>query len=333
MNIQTVKFRDLSFVLVTNPGEFEVKYLRNTYGFDSLHLDDYINKTQAPKVEIYKEYALIVLDFPYVGLNHTEQKSHIFNFPQAALSSVPLPSFSGSIRKKRMATTQIDFFVGKDYVVILHEGVLSPINDIFAKCQKTLPNRNEFMGQGTVFLAYRVVDALVDTCFPLLNELYATIDKIDKELEHVPTERTLEEISITRRNIVVFQTMIKPLIPIFRRLEEGEYRELNGAMQPFWSNVLDHLHKIWERLEDGRELIEGISESNESFLTSKTNQVIKVLTIFSAIILPLNLLASLYGMNIDLPFARDPNAFWIIIFVMLTTSLAMLVVFRFKRWF
>lgn len=343
MNIQTVKFRDLSFVIVTNPGDFEVKYLKNTYGFDSLHLDDYINKTQAPKIETFKEYSLIVLDFPYFAPPGGEQKTSekngkstfegLLNLPQAALSSVPLSPFAGQIKKRRMSTTQVDFFIGRDYLVVLHEGVLPPINDLFTKCQKTLQNRNEYMGQGPVFLTYRIIDSLVDICFPLINELYAMIDKVDKELEKAPTERTLEDISITRRNIVVFHTMIKPLIPLFKQLEDGSYRELNGVMQPFWSNILDHLQKIWERLEDGRELIEGISESNESFLTSRTNQVIKVLTIFSAVMLPLNLVAGLYGMNIALPFAHDQNAFFYILSLMFIISFAMLAVFRFKRWF
>lgn len=342
MNIQTVKFRDVSFINVATPGDFEVKYLKNTFGFDSLHLDDYINKTQAPKIEIFKEYALLVLDFPYFTptVEHKTQEKNgrstiegLLDLPHAALSSVSLSPFSGQIKKRRMFTTQIDFFIGKDYLVVLHEGVLLPINDIFAKCQKTLQNRNEYMGQGSVFLAYRVVDALVDTCFPLINEVYTMIDKIDKELEDAPTEKTLEDISVTRRNLVVFQTMIKPLIPLFKQLEEGHYRELNGVMQPFWSNILDHLQKLWERLEDGRELIEGISESNESFLSSRTNQVIKVLTIFSAIVLPLNLLASVYGMNIALPYAHDPNAFLIILVIMFIISLGMLAVFRLKRWF
>lgn len=343
MNIQTVKFRDVSFVNVATPGDFEVKYLKNTFGFDSLHLDDYINKAQAPKVEIMKDYALIVLDFPVFGQT-TEAKTtvdkqtkrtieNLLNLPQAAFSSVSLPQFLGPLKKRRILTSQVDFFVRKDALVVLHDGTLPTINDMFARCQKTLQNRNDLMGQGTVFLAYILIDALVDTCFPIINELYLLIDKIDKELEKKTSQNTIEDISITRRNLVVFQTMIKPIIPIFRQLEEGHYRELNGAMQPFWSNVLDHLQKLWDRLEDGRELIEGISESNESLLSSRTNEVIKVLTIFSAIILPLNLLASLYGMNIALPFAHDPNAFTIVMIVMLLISFGMLAVFRLKQWF
>lgn len=345
MNIQTVTFQSVSFINVTNPGKFEVKYLKNNFSFDTLHLDDYINKIQTPKVEVYKNYSLIVLDIPYFsnGTNNIsveEAKASpsllesLLKIPRATLSSVPLPQFPTLEKKKRILSAHINFFIGEDYLVILHDGALNPINEIFSLCQKTLQNRNDYMGNGSVFLAYRIIDVLIDSCFPVLNELSTTIDAIDRELENPKSEKTLENISVTRRNIVVFHTMIKPIIPLFRQLEEGRYKELNGSMQSFWENVLDHLQKIWDRLEDNRELLEGISVSHESFLTSKTNGIVKVLTIFSTIVLPLTLIASIYGMNINgLPEARQSYSFVFLMIFMTGIAVAMLAVFKLKRWF
>lgn len=189
------------------------------------------------------------------------------------------------------------------------------------------------MSQGSVFLTYKIIDALVDDSFPAINQITSAIDKIDKDLENKQSQKTLEDISATRRNLVVFHTMIKPILPLFVSLEEGKHNDLNGTMQPFWGNILDHLRKIMDRVEDNQELIEGISESNESLLSSHSNQIIKVLTIFSAIILPLNLLASMYGMNLNLPFADDPFFFWKLMLVMIFTTMTMLVVFVYKKWF
>lgn len=348
MNMQTVTFNNISFVNVTKPAELEIKYLKNNFGFNSLHLDDYMNKTQVPKVETMKDYTLAVLDFPYIqgsipttpSAQKTETKHNknpidtLLNIPPAALSSVPLPTFTPGDKKKRILSSQVDIFIGKDYVVVLHDTTLIPISEIFSLCQKTLHSRKEYMGEGPVFLAYRIIDALVDSAFPILNDLTAEIDKIDKELEAKPTADTLERISVTRRNIVVFQTMIKPILPLFRHVEEGIYKELNGTMQQFWGNVVDHLQKIWDRLEDSRELLEGISESNESLLTSRTNEIVKTLTVFAAIVLPLTLFASIYGMNIDgLPYAHEPMSFYIIMGFMLAMGLVMLLAFKLKRWF
>ena len=324
MNVQSVNFQGLTFVNVAKPTDFEMKYLKNTYDFDSLSLEDYVHNTQIPKIENYGKYNLVVLRFPVFG-ESSAKNSHLYG--------VPLPTFQSPIRKNRLRSSYVDMFVSKDYLVIMHEGDLPQINHIFNLCQKTLHNRNEYMHSGSTFLAYKIIDALVDSCFPVINQLTSTIDEIDKELEKEQSRKTLEDISTTRRNLVVFHTMLKPILPLFSELEVGKHKELNGPMQPYWSNILDHLQKIWDRVEDNQELIEGISESNESLLSSHSNQIIKVLTIFSTIVLPLNLLASIYGMNVALPFAENQTLFWELILSMFLGTVLMLVFLKWKRWF
>lgn len=329
MNIQTVTFQNISFLSVTNPKELELKYLKNNFGFSPLHLDDYIHKTQVPKIEIEKAYVLVVLDFPYFSQN--ENASWGPAFP--GLPQVSFPPLAAADKKRRIVQSQVDFFLGKDFLVVLHDGMLPQIDSIFSHCQKTLRKRTELMEKGPVFLFYHIVDALVDSCFPVINELSATIDRIDRDLETSQSEKILEDISTTRRNIVVFHTMIKPMISLFRELKEGRYRELNHGLTPFWENISDHLQKIWDRLEDNRELIVGISESNESLLSSRTNKIVTVLTIFSAIILPLNLIASIYGMNIEgLPFAQSHSAFATITAFMFFLGVVMLFLFKTRNW-
>jgi len=269
------------------------------------------------------------------GKEKTERLSiaTLLNIPHATLSSIPLFHFA-SVNPRRILTSHVNLFIGKEYVVVLHEGVLAPIDYIFSQCQKTLRNREHFMGKGSVFLAYKIIDVLVDSCFPAVNELIIMIEKIDRELENKKTQMALEEISVTRRNIVFFQTMIKPILPLFKHLEDGRYEVLNKNMMFYWTNVNDHLKKIAHRLEDSQELIEGISESNESLIASKTNEIIKVLTIFSTVILPLNLVASIYGMNISgLPLAEDQLSFVFLLVLMVGISTLMLLIFKARQWF
>ena len=329
MNIQTVTHNGISFLNIHNPQELEIKFLRKNYGFNPLNLEDYLNKTQVPKIEIYKGYTHIVLDFPSFDQNGTQKSSDTKN----DLAQKLLAHFPSTAQKKRVLTGHVAFFIGRDYLVVLHDEKTPQIDEIFALCQQALRNREDFMGEGSVFLFYRLADVLVDATLAIVNDVSATIDFIDRELAQNRSPYVVEDISVTRRNIVVFQTMIKPLLPIFTDLEKGVYKELNSAMTPFWSNILDHLQKIWERLEDNKELIIGISESNESLLTVKTSETIKILTIFSAIMLPLNLLASVYGMNvINLPFAQSPLGVAIILFTMILISGIMLMIFKYRNW-
>lgn len=332
MNLHTVLYNNISFVNIHNPGMLELQYLHHDYGFSQLDLDDFTNKVQIPKVEIFKKYALLVLDFPI----YQSQKTSAPQPPKHPLSTIlsaPETLLSQTTKKKRVVSTQVYFFIGKDYLVVLHENHLSPINDIFSECQKTLRNRNEFMGQGPVFLAYKIIDALVDGCFPLMNELSANIERIDKQLENKDSQDIIEEISITRRNIVYFQTMIKPIIPLFKQLEEGKYKELNGSLKPYWSNVLDHLQKLWNRLEDSKELIEGIAVSNESLLTYRTNEIVKFLTIITSVSFPFLIVNNLYSMNVvNLPFAHEPWIVWVLFGVIFISGSVIILYFMLRRW-
>lgn len=326
MNIQTVNFQGLFFINVSKPTEFEMKFLKNTYHFNPLNLEDYLHRTQVPKIEKHRNYTLVVLRFPIFAENTPENSNQY---------DVHLPTFrSQNTKKKRLVSSYVDIFISKEYAIVIHDGTLPQINNIFSLCQQSIHNRSDYMGKGAAFLAYRIVDALVDDCFRVVNELTATIDKIDKELEIKQSQKTLENISTTRRNVVVLHTMIKPILPLFRELEEGKHEDLNGPMQQFWSNALDHLRKIVDRTEDNRELIEGISESNESYIMTQTNLVIKVLTATTVIILPLQVLGGFYGMNVEnLPFTKGPYTFFIHIGMILAVVIPLVIIFKLKRWF
>lgn len=334
MNVQTVSFQDLSFINVSKPTDFEMKYLKKNYYFNPLDLEDYVHRTQIPKIENHKRYDLFVLRFPLFTEN-VPQNSHQYGV-------VHLPTLHIYVKRRRIISSYVNFFVAKDYVVVLHDGTLPQIEHIFSLCQKTLHSRTGYMSKGSVFLTYKIIDALVDDCFPVINELTSTIDKVDKELENRQSQKTLEEISTTRRNLVVFHTMIKPILPLFAQLEEGKHKDLNGTMQPFWGNILDHLQKIVDRIEDNQELIGGIAESSEFLLRSKTNQIMATLTVMFTLTIPATVIGTFYGMNILLPGGiteeswnfLGPYTTLIIVIVLSTIPIMlMLLYFRYKKWY
>ena len=339
MNIKTVTHEHFTFVDVHNPEEFELKFLRHNYGLEEIHLEDFINRQLIPKVEISKDYALIALDFPSLDENKSDEKKQENNEKKKSeniVAPVTLPHFSfGNSKKRRLRTGHVSFFISNRFLVVLHDENLTPfIDEIFAECQKTLKKREEYLGLGGAYLFYRLVDVLVDGSNATLNDITATIDKIDRHLlDDNPAEKVVEDISATRRNIVVFQTMTKPALQIFSDLEHGKYEGLNGPLTSSWSNIRDHLQRIWYRLEDSRELIEGIAISHESLLTAKTNEIVKVLTMFTAILLPLTLLASVYGMNVvGLPQAQEPHVLTTIVLIMVGMAVIMVLGFRLKKW-
>lgn len=337
MNIPTVTHNGISFINLNKPSEEQIGFLNKNFGFSMLNLEDYLYKTQIPKIETYKDYSLLVMDIPYIQQTSKSRKERSttkpFFIPNAVSSRIALPIFPKAARKKRISVGEVDFFIGKDYVVVLHDDSTPQIDELFEMCKITSKHREELMGKGSVYLLYRIIDILVDGAFSYIEDITTTIDAIDRQIEDSKSASVIEDISMTRRNIVVFETMIKPALPIFADLERGKYKELNGEMMPYWSNILDHLQKIWERLEDNKELIQGISSSHESILSNRSNELVKFFTVLTAMSFPFVIVNNLYSMNVKgLPYANSPWIVYVLFLLILAGALMVVSYFKYRDW-
>lgn len=343
MNINSITHKNLSFVDIHHPKETEIKHLRKEYGFSQIHLDDYLSGQQVPKIEPVKKYILTVLDFPYVETGSTNgggEKRQFHGVTTAITDIITMPLtlprlLFAHAEKKRIRTGHVNFFLGKDFVVVLHDESTPQIDDIFIKCQRKLSYREKYLANGPFYLFYSIVDSLVDRTFMLMNEVANSIDEIDLHLlQDYPPIRIVEEISTTRRNLVLFKSMLSPAMRIFSELENEKYKDFGEVDIAWWTSLSDHLKKIIYRLQGSSELLEGIGKSHESLLTARTNEIVKVLTMFTAIILPLTFITGLYGMNIaGLPGAENPRILLELALIMAGIAAALGIVFRIRRWF
>jgi magnesium transporter len=183
-----------------------------------------------------------------------------------------------------------------------------------------------------VRLLYYIVDKLVDYCFPILNKIDANIEQVEDEIFEEKVRHTVQEISLIRRDVIAFRRIIKPLIPVINSLERKSRPFLNEDMDEYFGNISDHLSKIWDTLEDYKEVIEGLSDTINSLTSNRINEIIKVLTIISVILLPLTVISGIYGMNIPLPVSNHPLAFEIVMGLMAAVIVAMLGFFKWKKW-
>ena len=126
--------------------------------------------------------------------------------------------------------------------------------------------------------------------------------------------------------------MFKPQLRLFSKFETGAIKGFAENMEDYWGNILDYYQKMWDMTEDYQELIEGLSKTFDSLQTNKINEIMKVLTMVSAILLPLTFITGLYGMNLGLPLSNDPKAFWIIIVSMVLIVFLMISYFKRRKW-
>jgi magnesium transporter len=228
--------------------------------------------------------------------------------------------------------SEVNFFIGANYLVTVHEGILKPIYQLFDDCQHYEQTRVGHMGRGASRLLYDVIDTLVDYCFPILDKVDDNIQAIEEEMFSADMRYIVQEISIVRRDIIALRRIIKPQIAIVTNLERKERHFIQDDLDVYFGDIADHLNKAWDILEDYREVIEGLSETSDSVSSYRINEVMRILAVISVLMLPLSLISGIYGMNVLLPMAQEPFAFFVILGLMVTIAGGMLLYFKRRRW-
>ena len=224
-------------------------------------------------------------------------------------------------------------FIGARYLVTVHDDILWPITKLFDDCQTDEQVRQQHMGRGASGLLHDVIDRLVDYLFPILYKVDANIHEIEEDIFTEDMPGVVQEISWVRRDIIALQRIVKPQIAIVDNLERQDRPFIREELDVYFGDVLDHLYKAWDMLEDHRDVVEGLSDTANILTSYRLNEVIKILTIISVIMLPLTLLAGIYGMNIELPLDENsPYSFIVIMLLMVLMAGGMILYFRKRKW-
>ena len=303
LDLETIRWGDLTWINIENPTERETEYLANHFPFHPLDLDDCLSRIQRPKVDEYRDYLFFVFHFPVFDV------------------------------KARVTTPgQVSVFIGDNYLITLHKGELKPLVKLFKECQRDEESRQEYLSQGSGYLLYRIIDRLVDYCLPILSKMLSNIESVEDDIFSDQKRDVIKEISILRRDIISFRRIIWPMRAVIGMLESRVRRFVRQDMSVYFGDMTDHADKIWDALDEYKEIIEGLNDTYNSLATSHTNNVMRMLTIIGTILMPLIVVASIYGMNIPLPFQQSNYALLVVFLITLVLIGGMLVFFRRQRW-
>ena len=305
--MQEVKFKKHRWANITTPTEEDIVDLKKKYRFHELDLEDCLSESQRPKIDEYEKYLFIILQFPYYNK-----------------------------RFQRFDTEQINIFIGQNYLITLHSGHLTPINNIFELCHKSLKSRRTFFGKSTGYLLYEIISALFEASFPIADKIQISLKKIEDEIFESDQPRDqLREIMVLKKNIITLRKIMLPQRSVIAALEHKQKRFLPHDLVIYFDDIVDQIEKLWNILETQKEVIESLEDTNESLLSHNINLTMRTLTVFSAIMLPLTFVTGLFGMNVKLPFMEALNAsdhFWHIIGIMFLIAFLMFGVFKWKKW-
>ncbi|MBU1935091.1 magnesium transporter CorA family protein, partial [Patescibacteria group bacterium] len=239
-------------------------------------------------------------------------------------------------RHRRFDTEQLNIFIGQNYLITLHNGNLTALNEIFERCRKSIKSKKLLFGESTGYLLYEIISALLNDVFPSTDNIQVALKKIEEDIfEPTHPKDQLFNIMVIKKNIISLRKIMLPQRSVIAALEHKQKRFLPEDLVIYFDDIVDQIEKLWNILETQKEVIESLEDTNESLLSHNINLTMRTLTVFSVIMLPLTFLTGLFGMNVQLPFAdalSEIEHFWKIIVVMGTLVVVMFGIFKWRKW-
>lgn len=309
--IQTIKHKDFRWIDIHcgNGNKSKgIKYLEENFNFHPLDIEDCASITHRAKCDAYPYYSFLILLFP-----------------------------SYNKKTREIITSEIDFFISKDNLISVHRNNnLATYTNFFNLCTENIEEKEKFLSLPPERLLYEILNRLYIDCLPMLDHVSEDVDNIEKQIFSGNEKEMVHEISIIRRNITDFRKLMQPHKNVIKKLAASLQENPLFAIQKtdaYFNNLIDYTKEIWDALDNYKERIEALQATNESLISFKLNDIMKILTIISVITFPITLIAAVFSMNTPgIPFTEYKYGFWIVLCIMLSIALLMLGHFKRRDW-
>jgi magnesium transporter len=267
----------------------------------SLVLEDILNTDQRPKMEVFESYIFFVLKMIY--------------FDE---------------KKEEVHTEQVSLVLGNNFVISFQES----IGDVFDYVRVRLRNdKGKIRKKGADYLAYALIDAIVDNYFVILEKIGEKIEDIEEELVENPTPNTVQIIHGLKREMIYLRKSVWPLREVINGLQREESDIIQESTGIYLRDLYDHTIQVIDTVETFRDMISGMLDIYMSSVSNKMNEVMKVLTIFAAIFIPLTFVAGVYGMNFDvMPKIHWQWGYLMVWIIIICVAFTMIIYFKQKKW-
>lgn len=299
-----VSLGKLTWIDIQDPQPKLLEKIRESYSFHELDIEDCLSENQRSKIDEYEDYLFIILHIPFYDK-----------------------------RNQRVVSAEVDVFIKSNLLITIHWGTSKPLIELYEESKRSNTLRKEIMGHGSGFLLYEIIDHLYSSAFPMLDKMERNVTSLERDVFSLSQQKDmLKDILNMKKNIITFRRIISPQRQVIAQIEHKNKKFLPERLEVYFDDAVDKVEKMWSTLENLKELIESLQDTNESIISHTTNKVIKTLTVFSVVMLPLTFISSLYGMNVALPSAGNEDIFNILAGIMVVIVISMLSYFKFKRW-
>ncbi len=276
--------------------------LSGVFGFHPLAIDDCFNdRVDTPKIDDYGDYLFLVAQ------------------------AVSLT------RGERLELSEVDIFVGRNYVVTVANRSVATVDEIFERARAN----THVMSRGADFLAHSILDSIVDLLLPAVDDIDDALDGLERRILENPQPSLLPELLLLKRNTIRLRRTILPQRDLMNSISRGEYSLIRPEALMFYRDVYDHTVRVGEMLEGVRDVADSALNTYLSAVNNRMNEVMKTLSIVAVVFLPLTLIASVYGTNLDFsPWGLElPGGFFVMLGSMVLLSAGLVFYFRRRKWF
>ncbi|MDP3837067.1 MAG: magnesium transporter CorA family protein [bacterium] len=296
---------NLRWINIVDAGRKEIDYLRKNFGFNIDHL-------KASVANAFSQRPMVVEEDGYLFL--------ILHFP--------------TFFKGKVIAGEIEFFISHGYLVVLHNDNIPVLVDFFEKAKKDQNGLLSYATESSATLLYEILDRLLQSCYTLIDNNSLEIEVVENLIFDKNQKEAVEKILNLRRNIINIRKIMQNHKSILQKLLQMKSSLVPAEeMKLQYGRLIEHSKRIWEMLDNQKEMVDVLNDTNESLLNDRMNNIMKTLTLFSVIVFPLTLMAGIFGMNAKyMPLIDNRYGFWMILFIMAIGSWVMLGYFKKKKW-
>ncbi len=297
---------------------------RDTPTVTWINIDGIHEVSDIEKIGMHFDIHPLVLE----GIVNTQQRPKLEDYGNCIFVIVKMLYYD--IESKEIKIEQVSIVVGENFVISFQEregDIFEPIRDRIRKA------RGRIRKSGTDYLAYTLLDAIVDNYYTVLEKVGERLEELEEKVVSDPKPETLHEIHILKREMIFLRKSVWPLREIINGLERGESSLIKESTQIFFRDVYDHTIQVIDTLETYRDMLLGMHDTYLSSVSNRMNEIMKVLTIIATIFIPLTFIAGVYGMNFKfMPELEWRWAYFVVLAVIFAVAVAMLIFFKRKKW-
>jgi magnesium transporter len=309
--IETIQGEKFAWIDLQNPDRSDVEKLAEKFNFNTLNIEDCMTKSELPKLDSYDDHFFVILHFP------------------------PLAQKAGISKN-----SQLSIFLGKDFLVTVHQGDLKPLVELAEICKTSSDQqrKDRLLGKSSGLLLHEIIDVLVDDLLHTSRKVIANLDEIEDRVFD-ETKPVARNIALLRREINRLRRIANPLkkfvLEIAKNIKRFSERD-DEELTLFFDDVIDHIDKVIETLEESRETMEIYKDTDFVLSTEKTNKVLGLLTIIFTLAIPSTVIGTFYGMNVNLPGGIGDNPmflgpFTIFIIIILASAIPAILMFAYFK--